>query len=385
LQELLLVRWEAVDACRQHGLDRGRDLDAGQGLHETIRARGAGEGARFHEGADALFEEERVALRPLDQQPLERLERGIDPEQDAEHLVGALRRERVDPELAVIGLAPPAVLVLGTVVHEQQEPGGWHAFHEVVEEGLRLGIDPMQVLEHEEQGLDLALAQHQALEPVEGLLPPLRRIECQERAALGKGFQKRQHRRDHVPQALVQREQRARHFRANGSSVVAAVHLEVGLEEIDDGQISRRLAVRHRPAVEDQPFVEAIRVGELVEQARLPDPRLSDDGHHLALAATRPLEGAAQEIELGVAPHEAGEAARGGGLQPGAHRAHPRHFPGLERLAEPLRVDRAQRCDLHKARAARPSRRHGGDRLRAARGPASGARPGWSSRRPAAS
>ena len=38
------------------------------------------------------------------------------------------------------------------------------ALHQTVEEGLGLGVDPVQVLEDQEQGLDLALAQEQSLD-----------------------------------------------------------------------------------------------------------------------------------------------------------------------------------------------------------------------------
>jgi hypothetical protein len=59
--------------------------------------------------------------------------------------------------LRVIGLAAPAVLILGAIIDQEEEPGGRQALNQAVQEGLRLGIDPVQVLEDDEQRLHLAL------------------------------------------------------------------------------------------------------------------------------------------------------------------------------------------------------------------------------------
>jgi hypothetical protein len=50
------------------------------------------------------------------------------------------------------------MLILRTVVDQQQELRGRQALDEAVEQGLRLGINPMQVLEYYQQRLHLALA-----------------------------------------------------------------------------------------------------------------------------------------------------------------------------------------------------------------------------------
>ena len=63
---------------------------------------------RLDQRPHALLEEERIALGPLDEQPLERLEAGVVAEQRLQQLLGALGRQRIDAELAVVGLAPQA-------------------------------------------------------------------------------------------------------------------------------------------------------------------------------------------------------------------------------------------------------------------------------------
>ena len=127
-----------------------------------------------HEAPHALLEEERVALGPREEEPFQGLEAGVAPEQGLQQRGRILRRERVQPELAVVGLPAPAVPVLRAVVDEEQEPGRRQALDQPIEHGLRLGVDPVEVLEHDQERLDLALPQEEPLQGVDGALPPLR-------------------------------------------------------------------------------------------------------------------------------------------------------------------------------------------------------------------
>jgi hypothetical protein len=53
------------------------------------------------------------------------------------------------------------VLVLGAVVDEEQEMSSGKRVNEAVEPRLGLRVDPVQVLDNEQQRLDLALAKDQ--------------------------------------------------------------------------------------------------------------------------------------------------------------------------------------------------------------------------------
>ena len=55
--------------------------------------------------------------------------------------------KRVQPDLAVVGLAPPAMLVLGPIGYQQQDARRPQALDQAVEQRLRLAVDPVQVLE----------------------------------------------------------------------------------------------------------------------------------------------------------------------------------------------------------------------------------------------
>ena len=81
------------------------------------------------------------------------------------------------------------MLILRAVVHQEQEAGRRQAVDQAIEQRLGLGVDPVQVLKDEQQGLHLAFAQQQALERGQGALPPLRRIERQKWAVFGQRLQ----------------------------------------------------------------------------------------------------------------------------------------------------------------------------------------------------
>ena len=159
LQELFLLRRQPVDARRQDRLHRGRYLDTRKPSGQAIGPLLTDQPLRFHQGPHALFQKEGVALGALDQALGERLQTDIVPQEAAEQVLGAGRGQRVEPELGVVGFITPAVLVLGAVVDQQEQAGGWQALHQAIEERLGLRIDPVQVLEHQQERLFLTLAQ----------------------------------------------------------------------------------------------------------------------------------------------------------------------------------------------------------------------------------
>ena len=115
-------------------------------------------------------------------------------------------------------LAAPGVLILGTIVDQEAEPGRREALDEAVEERLRLGVDPVEVLDHEEQGLDLRLAEPEPLDRVEGALAPLGWIEGLPGAVVHGHVEQGEERGEARPQRRVEREKPARHLLANLSA-----------------------------------------------------------------------------------------------------------------------------------------------------------------------
>jgi len=69
------------------------------------------------------------------------------------------------------------VLIFRPVVHQQQQPGGRQALDEPVEQRLGLGVDPVQVLEDNQQRLDLAFPEQEPLHHIQRAPAAQGRIE----------------------------------------------------------------------------------------------------------------------------------------------------------------------------------------------------------------
>jgi hypothetical protein len=85
-----------------------------------------------------------------------------------------------------VGFVAPRVLVLGSVVDQQQHGDDRQTFHQTVEPRLGFRIDPVQVFEHQHQGAFLAFTLHQALQGIVGTLPALGGIKLVESMVIGR-------------------------------------------------------------------------------------------------------------------------------------------------------------------------------------------------------
>ena len=189
--------------------------------HQPIRAPFPDQHLGLHEGLDTLLQEEGVSLSPLDQHPLERLEGAVLPQQGVEQFFSALGRQRVDPELEVVGFAAPVVLVFGPVVDEEQDAGRRQALDEAVEQCLGLGIDPVDILEDHEERLDLAFPEKQPFDRLQGSLPALRWVEGIPCGIVNGEIEQRQQRRQERLQRPVERQELAGHAFADLPRVIA--------------------------------------------------------------------------------------------------------------------------------------------------------------------
>ena len=124
---------------------------------------------------------------------------GVVPQEGLEQRLGARVGEGVEPQLGVVRFTAPAVLILGAVVDQQQHPRGRQALDQLIEHGLRLGVDPVQVFEDQQQGLHLTFAQQDALQRLQGAAAPLQGVQGQERTVGRQGFEQGQHGRHGRP------------------------------------------------------------------------------------------------------------------------------------------------------------------------------------------
>src|SRR5262249_25223110 len=92
-----------------------------------------------------------------------------------------------------------------------------------------------------------------------------------------------------------------------------------------------------------------MRVGELVDEARLADSCLADDCRYLTVTIAGKLWGGAGLVKLGVAADDPRQPPRGGRLQAGARWTGSCHLVDLDGFVQPLDVDGAESLDLDEA------------------------------------
>ena len=349
LDQAFLLGREPVDPRRQDRLHCRRYLNARKCGGQAIGTPLADQGLGFDQRPHALFQEEGVPLCLVDQAVLEQRERGVGPQEAPEQFLGALGRQGVQAELGVVGLASPPVPVLRTIVDEQQEPRGREALDQALQETLALRVDPVQILERQAHGLDLAFPEEEALERLQGALAALGRIEGLPLGIRDRHVQESEERGQGRLQRRIQRDQLAGEFLRDLPRVVAGLDLEVRPEEVDDRQIGRGLAVGGRAGFEDEPAVRAMGMDELPEQPGLAHAGLAHHSHDLAVTGPRALERLAEGVDLRLAPHEMGEPAGRRGLHARAHQPDPGDLVHVHRGVEPLDGQRAQRLDLNEA------------------------------------
>ena len=97
--------------------------------------------------------------------------------QGVEELIGALRGQGIEAEQGVVRLAHPGVPVFGPVRDEEEQRRRARAINEPVQARLGFRVDPVEILENDQKGLDLRLAQQEARDRVERPLAALRRVE----------------------------------------------------------------------------------------------------------------------------------------------------------------------------------------------------------------
>src|SRR5215470_4492876 len=85
--------------------------------------------------------------------------------------------ERLDPQLGVEASAGPAVLVLRAIRHEHENRSHRDAIGNLVEQLSSLGIRPMRILEHQQQGLPSTFPNYKSFDRREDLAAPLGRLE----------------------------------------------------------------------------------------------------------------------------------------------------------------------------------------------------------------
>ena len=139
----------------------------------------------------------------------------------------------------------------------------------------------------------------------------MRRRRCggssaQKRTVLRQSIQQRQQGREGLLEGGVERQHLPGHFGPDGAGVIAVLHLDIALQQVEHREVRRGFAIGHRGALEHQPALRAVGVDHLVHQARLAHAGLAHQRHHLPVPGTRPLQRLVQRLQLRSAVPQSG-------------------------------------------------------------------------------
>ncbi len=238
------------------------------------------------------------------------------------------------------------VLVLGAVVHEQEQVRSRDALHQAVEQSLSLAVDPMEVFEDYEQRLDLGFPQEQPLQCVKGLLATLAWIESFPGGILDRHVQEPQQGGKGRLQCPVQGQQLPGYHLARLADIVLSLDLEISLEELDDWQERGRCPVGNRGRLNDGPAVGAMGVHDLPHEPALADPGFTDGCHDLTVSVRGPSECLTNVLQLAVAPDKTGQSPCRGSLEPRPNRSRAGELIYVDRSLQALDRNRPERLHL---------------------------------------
>ncbi|MNN32298.1 hypothetical protein D3C81_1460180 [compost metagenome] len=123
LQQFLLRHGEPVDTGGEYTLHGGGDMQCSRSLFDPILTGFTQQQFLLDQRLYHFLHEERVALRLIQDELFEGGEGGIVPKQGCEQCLCFGRAQRFEPQLAAMPCARPHRLILGPVVHEEQDWG----------------------------------------------------------------------------------------------------------------------------------------------------------------------------------------------------------------------------------------------------------------------
>src|SRR5262249_28864822 len=134
-----------------------------------------------------------------------------------------------------------------------------------------------------------------------------------------------------VLEGTIERQHLPGHLLAPAPLVVVGLDVAVATDEFDDREVREGSSVRRASGVEHRRTLPRDTL-ELVEEPRLPDTGVSHDRDGASGAAECPRERLHERAELGLAPDEARQAARGAAFEPGPQRPDAEELIELDRF-----------------------------------------------------
>ena len=168
---------EPIDARRQNRFDSRRNADLTGVFGRQIVARASAEGAGLNQRAHALLDKQRISSCSPNQDPLDLLQGQGVAQEMTQHGPGRFIAQRQQTRRVAKVAPDPRVRVLRTMGDKEQDARGHHPLHELVHDGLRLGVYPLQILEHHERRPVAGQGPKERLYRVDDPAPALHQVE----------------------------------------------------------------------------------------------------------------------------------------------------------------------------------------------------------------
>ena len=172
MHKRLFGRCEAVDAGAEHRLHGGRNAHRVDSARQLVGTAPACQVALLHETLDDLLDEERVAAGPFAYQLGNPVEGRVGAEKLSHELVAGRVPEGKERELATMRALSPGGTVLGTEGGHHQLTGAGDAVHQVVQERLAGGVQPVKIFDEDHERRAYGAGTAQAVEHGENLPLP---------------------------------------------------------------------------------------------------------------------------------------------------------------------------------------------------------------------
>ena len=198
-----------------------------------------------------------------------------------QHLPGIVAAERIEPYELAPRFVGPAMRVFGPIVHQHEQFRVGGRVREQVEQRLALVVEPMQVLDHQNERAPLKLLEEQAHDGIERAGLAELRVHARQPLLVVGDFEQCVEIGEAALQVRIETRDEARDLLAARDCAVFRRDVEIGVQQLDDRHIGRALAVRHREGFEHGPVGLSLGL-ELEEEARLADAWIGDYGNDLA-------------------------------------------------------------------------------------------------------
>ena len=236
------------------------------------------------------------------------------------------------------------MLVLGAVIHQQHEARRGHTVGQYLQPGLGLAVQPVQILHQEEHGLVAGFAQQQPRDRLERPLPSDLRVHLHQRCRGRCHAQEGQQVGQRLFQAAIEREHLTGDLFLPGALIVLGGDLHIVLQQLNQRQIRRRLAMRDGEGLQHQSAALGEEV-KLIAQARFSHPRLPHHRDDLPMPLPGSRPGPVQVLQLALAADKAHQPAAGRHVQARPQWPHPHDLIDVHRRTDPVHLRRARRLE----------------------------------------